>query len=123
MSKQTGLLTIDDIPVETLLKCAIRDNKILLDKIKTLEEQIESLKKDVKKEQGKLTRKEQEFAEWKKTSKAFYKGITENEGLAEILKEARAYRREEITTLKKQNIDLGYQVGKYAQKLRENGLL
>lgn len=123
MSKQTGLLTIDDIPVETLLKCAIRDNKILLDKIKTLEEQIESLKKDVKKEQGKLTRKEQEFAEWKKASKAFYKGITENEGLAEILKESRAYRREEIITLKKQNHDLGYQVGKYAQKLIENGLL
>lgn len=112
-----------NIPDSTIIKCLIRDNRCLMEEIKTLEQSIKSLTKEINNCNAKFTKKCQEFANYKSQSKTFYKGITKEEGIEELLKENRKYRKEEIQRLRKQVEDLTYTVGLYARILQENNLL
>lgn len=116
-------LCVNDIPNETLLKCAIRDNKMLLEKIRNLEADKEELQKEVNVCKKRLTQKEQEFANWKRNSKLFYNGISKEEGIAETLKVLKDYKKEELRSLRKQRDDLLFKVGQYAQMLQKHNLL
>lgn len=116
-------LCVNDIPNETLLKCAIRDNKMLIEKIRNLEAEKEELRQEVNQYKKLLTQKEQEFANWKKNSKLFYNGIEKDEGVTELLKISRDYKKEELRSLRKQRDDLTFKVGQYAQMLQKHNLL
>lgn len=110
----------NNVPDSTIIKCLIRDNRCLIADIAQLEQRIEILTKEF---EAKYTKKCQEFANYKKQSKAFYEGITKNEGIDELIKETRAYKKEQITRLKKEVEQLRYVTGKYARILQEHNLL
>lgn len=116
-------LCVNDIPNETLLKCAIRDNKLLIEKIRNLEAEKVDLQREINNYKKQLTQKTQEFANWKKNSKLFYAGIEKDEGVAELLKISRDYKKEELRSLRKQRDDLLFKVGQYAQLLQKHNLL
>lgn len=116
-------LCVNDIPNETLLKCAIRDNKMLIEKIRNLEAEKVDLQREINNYKKQLTQKTQEFANWKKNSKLFYAGIEKDEGVAELLKISRDYKKEELRSLRKQRDDLLFKVGQYAQLLQKHNLL
>lgn len=116
-------LCVNDIPNETLLRCAIRDNKMLLEKIRNLEAEKADLQREINNCKKQLAQKTQEFANWKKNSKLFYAGIEKDEGVAELLKISRDYKKEELRSLRKQRDDLLFKVGQYAQLLQKHNLL
>ena len=116
-------LCVNDIPNETLLKCAIRDNKMLIEKIRNLEAEKVDLQREINNYKKQLTQKTQEFANWKKNSKLFYAGIEKDEGVAEPLKISRDYKKEELRNLRKQRDDRLFKVGQYAQLLQKHNLL
>lgn len=116
-------LCVNDIPNETLLRCAIRDNKMLLEKIHNLEAEKADLQREINNCKKQLAQKTQEFANWKKNSKLFYAGIEKDEGVAELLKISRDYKKEELRSLRKQRDDLLFKVGQYAQLLQKHNLL
>lgn len=116
-------LCVNDIPNETLLRCAIRDNKMLLEKIRNLEAEKVDLQREINNCKKQLAQKTQEFANWKKNSKLFYAGIEKDEGVAELLKISRDYKKEELRSLRKQRDDLLFKVGQYAQMLQKHNLL
>ena len=109
-----------DVPDSTIIKCLIRDNKCLLAKIKQLEQRLD---KELKDRDKKYTQKCQEFANYKTQSKEFYKGITREEGINQLLKEVREYKTKEIKRLRKEVEQLRYNIGKYARTLQEHNLL
>jgi gliding motility-associated protein GldM len=53
----------------------------------------------------------------------FYAGIEKDEGVAELLKISRDYKKEELRSLRKQRDDLLFKVGQYAQLLQKHNLL
>lgn len=112
-----------DIPDSTIIKCLIRDNRCLIAEIKQLEKHIEVCKKEIKDSNKKYTQKCQEFSNWKAQTKNFYEGITKEEGISELLKETKAYKKEEIKRLRTEVEQLRYTVGKYARILQEHNLL
>lgn len=123
MVKNKKRLCVNDIPNETLLRCAILDNKMLLEKIRNLEAEKEDLQREINNCKKQLAQKTQEFANWKKNSKLFYAGIEKDEGVAELLKISRDYKKEELRSLRKQRDDLLFKVGQYAQLLQKHNLL
>jgi chromosome segregation ATPase len=123
MVKNKKRLCVNDIPNETLLRCAIRDNKMLLEKIRNLEAEKADLQREINNCKKQLAQKTQEFANWKKNSKLFYAGIEKDEGVAELLKISRDYKKEELRSLRKQRDDLLFKVGQYAQLLQKHNLL
>ena len=112
-----------DIPDSTVIKCLIRDNRCLMAEIKQLEQHIETYKKEINSTNKKYTQKCQEFANYKAQSKEFYEGITKEEGINQLLKEVKKYRKEEIQRLRKEVEQLHYVIGKYAKTLQEHNLL
>jgi NTP pyrophosphatase (non-canonical NTP hydrolase) len=123
MVKNKKRLCVNDIPNETLLRCAIRDNKMLLEKIRNLEAEKADLQREINNCKKQLAQKTQEFANWKKNSKLFYAGIEKDEGVAELLEISRDYKKEELRSLRKQRDDLLFKVGQYAQLLQKHNLL
>lgn len=112
-----------DVPDSTIIKCLIRDNRCLIAEIKQLEQHIETYKKEIDSSNKKYTQKCQEFSNWKAQTKNFYNGITKEEGVGELIKETKAYKKEEIKHLRKEVEQLRYIVGKYARVLQEHNLL
>ena len=90
----------NNVPDSTIIRCLIRDNRCLIADVAQLKQRIEILTKEA---EAKYTKKCQEFANYKNQSKAFYECITKNEGIDEIIKETRAYKKEQITRLKKRS--------------------
>ncbi len=116
-----------DIPDSTIIKCLIRDNKCLLAEIKQLEQRLDKELKDrdkkLKDKDKEYTQKCQDFANYKAQSKEFYSGITKEEGINQLLKEVKKYRKEEINRLRKEVDQLHCVIGKYAKTLQEHNLL
>jgi hypothetical protein len=96
---------------------------MLLEKIRNLEAEKADLQRDINNCKKQLAQKTQEFANWKKNSKLFYAGIEKDEGVAELLKISRDYKKEELRSLRKQRDDLLFKVGQYAQLLQKHNLL
>lgn len=109
-----------DIPDSTVIRCLIRDNRCLIAEINQLKQDFDKKLKELDK---KYTQKCQEFANYKTQSKEFYEGITKEEGIHQLLKEAKDYRKEEIKRLRKEVEQLHYTMGKYARTLQEHNLL
>ena len=110
----------EDVPDSTIIRCLIRDNKCLISEIKQLEQRLD---KELKDRDKKYTQKCQELANYKTQSKEFYKGITKEEGINQLLKEVRKYKTKEIKRLRKEVEQLRYVIGKYARTLQEHNLL
>lgn len=93
-----------EIPLESIVKTLIIQNKHFLNKIDELQKELNEQKSKNKRLQKQLTQKEQEFA----NSKQFYKGITQAQGFGNIIKELRETYKYKIYKYKKQRDDLLY---------------
>ena len=112
-----------DVPDSTIIKCLIRDNKCLISEIAQMKQIIDSLNKEIKHQDKKYTQKCQEFSNYKSQSKAFYNGITKEDGIGELIKQCENYKKEEIKRLRKEVDQLQQVTGKYAKILIEHNLL
>ena len=90
-----------EIPLESIIKTLILQNKCFLNKIDKLQKELDEQKSKNKKLQKQLTQKEQEFASYKTNSKQFYKGITQAQGFGNIIKELRETYKHKIYKYKK----------------------
>lgn len=110
--KQVIIMKNKEIPLESIVKILILQNKCFLNKIDELQKELNEQKFKNKKLQKQLTKKEQEFANYKTNSKQFYKGITQAQGFGNIIKELRETYKYKIYKYKKQRDDLLYNLGK-----------
>lgn len=101
-----------EIPLESIVKTLIIQNKHFLNKIDELQKELNEQKSKNKRLQKQLTQKEQEFANYKNNSKQFYKGITQAQGFGNIIKELRETYKYKIYKYKKQRDDLLYNLSK-----------
>lgn len=129
-NKLPASIDLRDIPDAVLLKYMARDNKILLRRIEELEDvvsekdaTISEKNKALKELQKTLTQREQAFAAYKKASKAFYDGISKEEGFAELLREIREAKKQYIAEMRTQRDKYAQQLSKYTQILKQYDLI
>ncbi|MBQ8565855.1 MAG: hypothetical protein IJ442_08520 [Bacteroidaceae bacterium] len=95
-----------DVPLESIVKILITQNKQLLKRVDELERELEQQNVELCAVNKSLRQKESEIADLRKSSRAFYRGITRSEGFGNIIKHIRRMYKIRLNKYKSQRDEL-----------------